>query len=115
MKKLSIIFFLALASCSKTEKSSAPAKPLTKEEAVARGRVVYSTVCTACHNVDPKLAGSLGPPVAGSSLELLEARIMNAAYPPGYKPKRATALMVAQPQVKDDIPAIYEYLNSLGN
>ena len=78
----------------------------------ARGRTVYQTVCISCHNADPKKPGTLGPDVWGAPLELLNARIMSAGYPPGYKPKRATHVMQAFPQMKEDIPAIYTYLKN---
>jgi mono/diheme cytochrome c family protein len=75
-----------------------------------RGRQVYQTTCIACHNADPKKPGALGPDIAGSSLELITARVMKAEYPPGYAPKRQTHTMTPIPQVKEDLPAIAEYL-----
>jgi mono/diheme cytochrome c family protein len=77
-----------------------------------KGKTVYLTSCIACHNVDPAKPGALGPAVAGSSKELLKARILEAKYPAGYKPKKNTKLMVPMPQNKGDIDALYEYLNS---
>ena len=74
-----------------------------------RGREVYLSICVACHNADPSQSGPLGPPIKGSSRELLEARILRAAYPPGYHPKRDTRAMVPQPQLTphniDDLAA----------
>ena len=73
-----------------------------------RGRQVYLAQCTACHNSDPSKNGPLGPAVKGSSRELLEARVLRAAYPPGYKPKRGTAIMQPMPQLAsalDDLAA----------
>jgi mono/diheme cytochrome c family protein len=96
------VFFSCTSSSS--GKSVAGADP-------ARGRVIYQTQCIACHNSDPKKAGALGPDVFGSNLELLEARIMRAQYPEGYKPKRETHTMVPLPHLKADIPAIQAYLN----
>lgn len=76
------------------------------------GRVVYVTRCTACHNEDPKLSGSIGPEVYGSSLELIRTRVWEASYPPGYKPKRSTKLMVPMKDLKDsDIEALHAYLS----
>ena len=77
---------------------------------VDRGRQVYLAQCTQCHAIDPTQSGAVGPPVKGSSKELLEARILKASYPPGYKPKRATHVMPAQPAVEPDIPALAAYL-----
>ncbi|MCS5635277.1 MAG: cytochrome c [Myxococcota bacterium] len=75
-----------------------------------RGRAVYTANCSACHNRDPSLPGNLGPPVAGSSLELLEARLLRNAYPEGYTPKRDSRVMMALPYLKDDIPSLAAYL-----
>jgi mono/diheme cytochrome c family protein len=76
-----------------------------------RGRVIYQTQCIACHNADPHKPGSIGPDVYGSSKELLRARILNAAYPPGYKPKRETHAMAKLPHLKNEIDSVYEFLN----
>ena len=61
-----------------------------------RGRQVYLAHCIACHNTDPAQAGAVGPPLRGSSRELLEAKVLNGTYPPGYTPKRRTTMMPAQ-------------------
>jgi hypothetical protein len=64
----------------------------------------------ACHNRDPNLAGTKGPPIAGSSRELVEDRILYLKYPPGYKPKRTTHNMRAQPQLKNKIDDLVAFL-----
>lgn len=71
---------------------------------------MYVANCTACHNADPALDGSLGPATAGSSIELLEARLLRNSYPEGYIPKRDSRVMMALPYLKDDIPALAAYL-----
>ncbi len=97
-----------LLSCDKKETTKVgPVDPL-----VDRGRAVYLSTCIACHNPDPTQNGAIGPSVSGSSLELLEARILHAKYPDGYKPKRETAQMPPFPELKDDIPALHAFLNS---
>jgi mono/diheme cytochrome c family protein len=83
-------------------------EPLSPE--AERGRQVYLSQCTACHATDPAAPGAVGPEVKGSSRELLEAKILRGAYPPGYKPKRPTSVMPPQPQVAADIPALAAYL-----
>jgi hypothetical protein len=60
--------------------------------------------------VDPAETGALGPAIKGSSRELLEARVIHAAYPPGYTPKRTTTTMVALPHLSGDIDALAAYL-----
>jgi len=75
-----------------------------------RGRQVYLAQCTACHSTDPAQPGPVGPPIKGSSRELLDAKVLRGTYPSGYKPKRPTAIMPPQPQVANDIPALAAYL-----
>jgi len=78
----------------------------------ARGKAVYQSNCTACHNADPNVDGPLGPAIKGSSKDLIEARVIHGQYPAGYKPKRMTSLMAVMPYLQADIPALYEYLNA---
>jgi mono/diheme cytochrome c family protein len=68
----------------------------SRGDPVERGKRVYVANCIACHNPDPTREGTLGPAVAGSSLALVEARVLRGEYPPGYTPKRSSALMPAQ-------------------
>jgi len=75
-----------------------------------RGRQVYLAHCIACHNSDPAQAGAVGPPVRGSSRALLEAKVLNGTYPPGYAPKRPTKVMVPIPAVSPDVGALADYL-----
>jgi mono/diheme cytochrome c family protein len=77
---------------------------------VAQGATVYGNVCTTCHNADPTKDGSVGPAIAGSSMELLEARVVRAEYPEGYAPKRDSAVMPAFPYLEPQIPALHAFL-----
>jgi mono/diheme cytochrome c family protein len=96
-----------LAACDK--RSDAPvAKP--GEGDPKRGRAIYLTTCAACHNNDPSKDGAIGPAIKGSSKELVEARVLRAAYPPGYTPKRRTTMMPAQPDLQSAIPDIVAFL-----
>jgi len=101
MRTLSMLALVAaLAGCA------APASDPVAE----RGRQVYLAQCTQCHSADPAQPGPVGPEVKGASRELLEARLLRAGYPPGYKPKRPTSVMPAQPAVAPEIPALAAYL-----
>ncbi|HTF32706.1 MAG TPA: cytochrome c [Myxococcota bacterium] len=80
---------------------------------VERGRRVYLANCTACHNTDPALPGAIGPAVAGSQRELIEARVLRAEYPPGYTPKRPSHAMVALPHLAGSIDDLAAYLASV--
>ncbi len=92
---------LAVAGCS-DQRAQSPA--------AQRGRQIYLAQCTACHSPDPAQAGAVGPPLKGSSRDLLEAKLLRGTYPPGYAPKGPTAIMPQQPQVAPDIPALAEFL-----
>jgi mono/diheme cytochrome c family protein len=83
------------------------------ETPAERGRRVYLANCTACHNANPKLAGGIGPALAGSSEALVRAKVMRGAYPPGYQPKRSTSAMVPLPHLEEEIPYLAAYLESV--
>lgn len=93
---------LALAGCERA----------TLGPQAERGRQIYVSQCTACHAFDPAQPGPVGPEVRGASGELLEAKILRGAYPPGYTPKRPTAVMPPQPQLAPEIDALAAYLQN---
>jgi hypothetical protein len=37
--------------------------------------------------------------------------VLEASYPPGYKPKRASKAMAPLPQLKDQLEALHAFLN----
>jgi mono/diheme cytochrome c family protein len=79
---------------------------------VQRGRLIYTGNCIACHNGNPKLPGSQGPEIAGSSVELLTAKLKDKSYPQGYKPKRSSHIMPSFPHLVPDAQALAIYLQS---
>lgn len=79
---------------------------------VSRGERIYNVNCIACHHRDPSQDGGLGPPVAGSSRELIEARVMRGEYPPGYTPKADTRLMIPLPHLEPELDALAAFLES---
>jgi mono/diheme cytochrome c family protein len=97
---------ILLAGCS----DGAPRTP--EEELVRRGRAAYQTDCVVCHNPDPRDPGAVGPALAGSSLELLRAKVLRNEYPPGYTPKRDTRAMIPLVHREPDLPALEAYLAS---
>lgn len=92
---------LALAACQ---------DQAALDPAAERGRQVYLGQCTACHASDPAQRGPLGPPVKGSSRQLLEARVLRGTYPPGYAPKQNTQVMQPMPQLAGSIDELAAYL-----
>ncbi|MGZ3649915.1 MAG: c-type cytochrome [Bdellovibrionota bacterium] len=105
MRRLALaLALLSLSACTR-QSSNDPNEPLP-----VRGKRVYLANCIACHNPDPTKDGAIGPAIAGSSLELVTARVMEAKYPPGYKPKRQSSAMSPLPQLKDQLDAIQAFL-----
>ncbi|HKA92065.1 MAG TPA: cytochrome c [Haliangiales bacterium] len=102
MRWVALSALFALVGCSQQSTANS--------EAAERGRLTYMANCIACHNADPAKPGTLGPAVKGSSRELIEARVLRAAYPRGYTPKRDTKQMVPQPQVADKLDDLAAYL-----
>jgi mono/diheme cytochrome c family protein len=94
-----------LGGCGKDPKA-----PIAGDGNAEHGRQVYLAQCITCHNADPSKAGPLGPPVKGVSRDLLEARVVRGAYPPGYKPQRDSAIMQPMPHLATAIPDLAAYL-----
>ena len=95
----------AVAGCSNEGDQSSGKSPDWQ-----RGRGVFLANCIACHNNDPSKDGSIGPAIAGSSKELLEARVLSTSYPANYKPKRPTKVMPQFPFLKEELPYLAAYL-----
>ncbi len=109
ISKLYFVLLLALISAA-CVKDSGESANTTRAGDPRRGKGIYLANCTACHNNDPSKDGSIGPAVKGSSKELIEARVMRAAYPPGYTPKRRTSAMPPYPYLKSAIPDLAAFL-----
>lgn len=92
---------LAMAGCGEG--------PATND-AASRGQIAYLAQCTTCHASDPRQAGPAGPPLRGSSRELIEAKILHGTYPPGYAPKRDSAVMTPMPQLASAIADLAAFL-----
>jgi mono/diheme cytochrome c family protein len=109
MRRLGLLAFVALLLACSADEASDPASALAK-----RGEQVYLANCTACHALDPAQAGPVGPPVAGASLALLEAKVLRNEYPPGYTPQRDTKAMIPLVHLAPELPALAEFLGSKG-
>jgi mono/diheme cytochrome c family protein len=82
----------------------------SQASAAQRGQQIYGNVCIACHNADPAQPGSLGPPLAGASQALLEAKLLRGQYPPGYTPSRPGQTMPRFEHLKDRIGDLAAFL-----
>ncbi len=101
---MSVPVLVALAACAESGESAL--SPLAQQ-----GERVYQNVCIACHHGDPTEDGALGPAIAGSSAELLDARVIRGEYPPGYTPKRpGDGVMPRFEYLAEQIPALAAYL-----
>ncbi len=76
------------------------------------GKKLYLSRCATCHNQNPTKAGSIGPDIANSSLELVTLKTQKREYPKDYKPKRKTKIMPKIPLNDGQIKSIHEYLRS---
>ncbi len=108
---LSVVVFGSVA-CEKKKQEPLDLQNLPPQQLVEVGKNYYVSNCTSCHALDPRQDHPVGPAVWGSSLPLLEARILHGNYPEGYSPKRSTRMMAAMPFLKEKIPAIYAFLNA---
>jgi len=77
-----------------------------------RGKKIFSLNCIGCHDKNPnkQYGEGSGPPLAGSSYELLELRVRNRSYPKGHKPKRDTQSMPAIYLTSDQLRALHTYI-----
>jgi mono/diheme cytochrome c family protein len=114
---LLLVAGLVLAGCGQDEKPlpKSSAEPAGTTRGVtpgdpAKGRQVWLAQCASCHNVEPSKDGPVGPAVKGSPAELVEARVLRAGYPPGYKPKRETKVMPPRPDLVASISDLSAYL-----
>ena len=96
------LLLLFVSACDKKPEATGPSAD--------KGKQVYFASCIACHSADPTKDGTVGPAIKGSSKALIEARVLKAEYPPGYKPKRDTKLMVALPQLAGSIEDLALFL-----
>ena len=133
---LVLILFSLLASCEqKTPKETESAlqvesnnetptpssdlakvnESLTPSIDPAKGKAVYYANCTSCHNFNPKKAGSIGPDIYGSSIELLKNKVLYGKYPKNYQPKRIIGVMPLYPHLNKQISNLHAFLNSPSN
>lgn len=93
------------------------ANVLKAEVSIEKGRRLYLSHCIQCHNRDPNLKGSLGPEMVDAPLDVMTSKVMTGKYPeklpPGFRPKRSTRAMRPIPKLKEDIPSIHAWVQSM--
>ena len=112
MRVIVLAAFAVLAACSN------PCDDARLSAAAKDGCRSYHAACVKCHNGDPRADGMLGPAIAGSSLELLEHKVLKKTYPPGYQPKRpGSDTMRQEPleHLRDKLPQLAAYLQEVAN
>lgn len=84
---------------------------------IEKGRVLYIANCIRCHNKDPNTKGSIGPEIVDAPYDVFYSKIMTGRYPDplptGFVPKRKSRAMQALPKLKNDIPFLYSYVQSV--
>lgn len=124
MRQLAFVFslgsLLLLNACQRGSQNDPLFVGRSAEEIqlIQRGRAVYLSQCSACHNADPRKVGVLAPEIHDSSMELLTARVLRGEYPAGYQSKmlkrgQTPTLMPAMPFLQADIPAIFAFLQAV--
>ncbi len=88
---------------------SAGTAPVAAE--AGEGEKVFQEICAACHGPDPAVDGPVGPSILGSPTELIQAKVLSGAYPPGYQPKRPSKLMPPMPHLRDKVGSLALFLN----
>ena len=85
--------------------------------AIEKGKRLYMANCLQCHNRDPNVKGSIGPEITDAPLSIMTAKVMTGKYPEvlpaGFIPKRKSKAMRAIPKLKNDIPAIWAFVQSV--
>lgn len=103
----------AAGETADTGGAAAPSDPAVPARGdAARGREIYGNICSTCHGSSPTEAGTVGPAIAGSPPELVEAKVLRGEYPPGYTPKRGSRAMPPMPFLEDHLPDIVAYLQA---
>lgn len=82
-----------------------------------KGKRLYISNCISCHNKDPNMKGAIGPEMVDAPLEVMTAKVMTGKYPEklpkGFIPKRKTKLMRPITKLKNDIPSIHAWVQSV--
>jgi mono/diheme cytochrome c family protein len=84
----------------------------TNETIQREGKRIYLGTCVRCHNVDPRKAGSIGPELYTTPLDVFRTKVPEGKYPSGYTPKRRTKIMPKFPDLTNKVDWVYDYVRS---
>lgn len=73
---------------------------------------IYKNQCMQCHNANPNKAGSIGPDLVSTPKEAFMLKVVEGRYPEDYTPKRKTKVMPVFKKYKDDVEALYNYVQT---
>jgi len=94
-----------------------PAPLVSNPLLIEKGRKLYVANCLRCHNKDPNIKGSIGPEIVDAPYEVMYSKVMTGKYPDplpqGFVSKRKSRAMQPLPRLKNDIPAIWAYVQSV--
>jgi mono/diheme cytochrome c family protein len=99
--------------------AAAPAEPVQQFNPIdiQKGKEIYLSTCTKCHNKDPNVKGPIGPELVDAPVEIMAHKVEKGRYPEvlpaGFVPKRKTNQMIKQPQHLKDVPSIHAYIQSV--
>lgn len=73
---------------------------------------IYKNQCMQCHNANPNKVGSIGPDLVSTPKEAFIMKVVEGKYPEGYTPKRKTKAMPVFKKYKNDVEALYNYIQT---
>ncbi len=79
---------------------------------VDKSEAIYKNNCMQCHNANPNKAGSIGPDLVSTPKEAFIMKVVEGKYPEGYTPKRKTKAMPVFKKYKNDVEALYNYVQT---
>ena len=98
----SLLFFIL--SCSNDDKNYS--------KSYLRGKRIYQSSCTMCHNSNPSKVGILAPNIEDSDSMTIESMILYGKPPKGQNPKWDYVDMNPLPYLIEEVPFLFEYINS---
>ena len=76
------------------------------------GKSIYMQNCIKCHGSNPNYAGSLGPDLVSTPIDVLKSKVVDGTYPEYYEPKRKSKLMPKFPKLSRDVESLHLYIES---